>query len=286
MTVVYHSVWLKVEEKRCILKTQTKGGKQVKKLIAFDLDNTLAESKSQIPDAMGEALGKLLEKYDVCIISGGKFEQFLKQVINRLEVSDEQLSRLHIMPTCGTRYYRYEQVEKKWKMLYHNDLTADQKKRVRAAFESGAKKLGLWEAKPYGEIIEDRGSQMTYSALGQDIGEMLGEEGIKRKYEWDPGMSKRNKLKELIAPELDDLEVRVGGVTSIDVTLIGVDKAYGMKKLIEALGISKEEIVFVGDMLQEGGNDYPVRAMGIDWVEVENYKATPYVINGMLAVTE
>jgi HAD superfamily hydrolase (TIGR01484 family) len=228
--------------------------------------------------------------YDQVAVSavyrGGKFEQFLKQVINRLEVSDEQLSRLHIMPTCGTRYYRYEQVEKKWKMLYHNDLTADQKKRVRAAFESGAKKLGLWEAKPYGEIIEDRGSQMTYSALGQDIGEMLGEEGIKRKYEWDPGMSKRNKLKELIAPELDDLEVRVGGVTSIDVTLIGVDKAYGMKKLIEALGISKEEIVFVGDMLQEGGNDYPVRAMGIDWVEVENYKATPYVINGMLAVTE
>lgn len=258
----------------------------MKKLIAFDLDNTLAESKSQIPDAMGEALGKLLEKYEVCIISGGKFEQFLKQVINRLEVSDEQLARLHIMPTCGTRYYRYDAVEKEWKMLYHNDLTADQKKHIRAAFEKGAKELGLWEEKPYGEIIEDRGSQMTYSALGQDIGEMLGEEGIQRKYQWDPDMSKRNKLKELIAPELDDLEVRVGGVTSIDVTLIGVDKAYGMKKLIETLSISKEEIVFVGDMLQEGGNDYPVRAMGIDWVEVENYKATPYVVNGILVVTE
>lgn len=80
----------------------------MKKLIAFDLDNTLAESKSQIADVTALGLGRLLEKYDVCIISGGRFEQFVKQVVSRLEVSDESLARLHIMPTCGTRYYRYE----------------------------------------------------------------------------------------------------------------------------------------------------------------------------------
>lgn len=258
----------------------------MKKLIAFDLDNTLAESKSQIPDVMGGVLARLLTKYDVCIISGGKFEQFKKQVIDRLEVGSEQLGRLHIMPTCGTRYYRYDVIKEEWDMLYQNDLTADQKKRVIAAFEKGAKQLGMWEDKPYGEIIEDRGSQITYSALGQDIAAMLGEEGIKRKYEWDPDMSKRNKLKELIAPELDDLEVRVGGVTSIDVTLIGIDKAYGMRKLIETLSIGMEDILFIGDMLQEGGNDYPVKAMGIDTIQVRDYQDTPFVVEGILGVTE
>jgi len=258
----------------------------MKKLVAFDLDNTLAESKSQIPDEMAYILGKLLDKYEVCIISGGKFGQFEKQVISRLSVSDEQMGRLHIMPTCGTRYHRYDVVEKEWKLIYHNDLTADQKKRIRAAFEKGAKELGMWEEKPYGEIIEDRGSQMTYSALGQEIGEMLGEEGIKRKYAWDPDMKKRNALRDLIAPELDDVEVRVGGITSIDVTLPGVDKAYGMNKLMDELSMSKEEILFIGDMLQEGGNDYPVKAMGIDSVEVRNYEDTPFVVRGILAVTE
>lgn len=257
----------------------------MKKLIAFDLDNTLAESKSPIPDVMSNALGRLLEKYDVCIISGGKFEQFQKQVISRLEVSDELLARLHIMPTCGTRYYRYDALRAEWEMRYHNDLSPDQKKRVRDAFERGAKELGLWEEQPYGEIIEDRGSQLTYSALGQDIADMLGEEGVKRKYAWDPDMAKRNKLRDLIAPELEDLEVRVGGITSIDVTLVGVDKAFGMKKLIEELGISKDEILFIGDMLQEGGNDFPVRAMGIDAIEVRNYQDTPYVVEGVLGVT-
>lgn len=256
-----------------------------KKVIAFDLDNTLAESKSQIPDIMADALGRLLEKYDVCIISGGKFEQFIKQVVSRLEVSNEALGRLHIMPTCGTRYYRFNEVSSEWNMMYHNDLTADQKKRIRAAFERGAKEIGLWEEKPYGEIIEDRGSQMTYSALGQDIAEMLGEEGLKRKYEWDPDMAKRNELRDLIAPELDDLEVRVGGITSIDVTLVGVDKAYGMRKLIETLSISKDEILFVGDMLQPGGNDYPVKEMGIDSIEVRGYQDTPYVVEGILGVS-
>jgi len=258
----------------------------MKKLIAFDLDNTLAESKSQIPDEMSYILGRLLEKYEVCIISGGKFEQFVKQVLNRLSVSDDQLGRLHIMPTCGTRYYRYDVIQKEWKLIYHNDLTDDQKKRIRHAFEEGAKQLGIWEEEPYGEIIEDRGSQMTYSALGQEIGEMLGEEGIKRKYEWDPDMKKRNALRDLIAPGLDDVEVRVGGITSIDVTLPGVDKAYGMNKLIDKLDMSKEEILFIGDMLQEGGNDYPVKLMGIDTVEVRNYQDTPFVIRGILSVTE
>lgn len=257
-----------------------------RKVIAFDLDNTLAESKSQIMDVMAEALGRLLAKYDVCIISGGRFEQFEKQVISRLAVTKAQLGRLHIMPTCGTRYYRYDVVESKWVMMYHNDLTQEQKKRIRVAFEKGAKQLGLWEDKPYGEIIEDRGSQMTYSALGQDIADMLGEEGIRRKYAWDPDMKKRNQLRDLIAPELEDVEVRVGGITSIDVTLPGVDKAFGMRKLIEELDISQDEILFIGDMLQEGGNDYPVKAMGVDTITVRSYQDTPYVIEGILGVTD
>ena len=258
----------------------------MKKVIAFDLDNTLAESKSPIPDVMARALERLLAKYDVCIISGGRFEQFKKQVIDRLNISGKELNNLHIMPTCGTRYHRYDDITNDWRMLYHNDLTDDQKKRILAAFEKGAKQLGLWEEHPYGEIIEDRESQITYSALGQDIASMLGEEGLKRKYAWDPDMSKRKALRDLIAPELDDVEVRVGGITSIDVTLPGVDKAYGMRKLAEELGIAKEDILFVGDMLQEGGNDYPVKAMGIDTIAVRNYQDTPYVVEGILGVTD
>lgn len=254
----------------------------MKKLIEFDLDNTLAESKSKISPEMADLLRQLLDKYTVLIISGGRFERFEIQVIDLLDTTPDELEKLHIMPTCGTRYHTYSKAKNTWELQYHNDLTDEQIKRATASIEKHARTLGLWEDHPYGEIIENRGSQITYSALGQDIIDMLGEEGIEKKYSWDPDMKKRNELAELIRPDLPDLEVRVGGITSLDITLPGVDKAYGTRKIMEALNLEKSDILFVGDMLQEGGNDYPVKAMGIDSIEVESYRDTPRVIGDIL----
>jgi phosphomannomutase len=251
----------------------------IKKVIAFDLDDTLAITKSPISDRMGEILVKLLQKYDVCVISGGAFEQFKIQVVDRLEASSRDLTRLHLMPTCGTKYYRYDELSEAWEKQYENSLTDDQKQRTIRALEEGAKELGLWEANPYGDIIEDRGSQVTYSALGQKAPAEL-------KYKWDPTGEKKLKIRDHIAPQLMDLEVRAGGTTSIDVTMIGVDKAYGMQKLIEELDISKDDILFIGDKLMEGGNDYPVKAMGIDTIAVERWEDTALVLEGILAVTD
>jgi HAD superfamily hydrolase (TIGR01484 family) len=250
-----------------------------KKVIAFDLDDTLAITKSPISDRMGELLAQLLEKYDVCVISGGSFEQFKIQVVDRLEASSRALTKLHLMPTCGTKYYRYDELSESWKLQYENSLTDGQKKRVTEILEDGAKKLGLWEDHPYGEIIEDRGSQITFSALGQKAPAEL-------KYAWDPTGEKKLKLRDLVAKQLLDLEVRAGGTTSVDVTMIGIDKAYGMQKLTEEMNISKDGILFIGDKLQEGGNDYPVKAMGIDTIEVGRWEDTALVLEGIIAVTD
>ncbi len=249
----------------------------MKKVIAFDLDDTLAITKSPIDDRMGVLLTRLLDKFDVCIISGGKFEQFKKQVIDRLQATPQQLSHMHLMPTCGTRYYRYDEVTSEWAQQYAEDLTEQQKTTITAALEKAAKELGYWEAAPAGEIIEDRGSQITYSALGQQA-------TAAAKYAWDPDGTKKQKLRALAAKELIDLEVRAGGTTSIDVTRIGIDKAYGMHKLIQELQISKEDILFLGDKLQEGGNDYPVKAMGIDSLEVDRWEDTALALEAILHV--
>ena len=242
-----------------------------KKLIAFDLDDTLAITKSPISDKMSELLSGLLERYEVCIISGGNLTQFTTQVIDRLTAPASSLVKLHLMPTCGTRYYRYDEANGEWQAQYANDLSEEQKGRVIAALETGAKELGLWEENPYGDIIEDRGSQITFSALGQKA-------PAEEKYKWDPSGVKKHKLRDFVAPLVPDLEVRVGGTTSVDVTLIGVDKAYGMTKLIEHTHIPKEEMLFIGDRLEEGGNDYPVKAMGIDTIAVEKWEDTALVV--------
>lgn len=250
-----------------------------KKLIAFDLDDTLAVTKSPISDRMGAILVSLLESYDVCIISGGKFEQFKSQVVDRLEAPAHILNKLHLMPTCGTRYYRYDELGSDWKLQYAEDLSRKEKDMIIETLETSAKEIGLWEAKPYGAIIEDRESQITYSALGQQA-------PAEKKYEWaEKNSEAKQKLRELVASRLPNLEVRLGGSTSVDITRIGIDKAYGMHKIIEALNINQDDILFVGDKLQEGGNDYPVKAMGIDTIEVDRWEDTAFVLEGILAVS-
>jgi HAD superfamily hydrolase (TIGR01484 family) len=256
----------------------------MKKVIVFDLDGTLAPSKSSLPDEMEKVLAKLLDRFQICVISGGKFEQFNKQLIPNLKVEPSKLERLHIMPTCGTQYYTYEPRKNVWRQVYAENLSTKEKQDIQVALNKGLDDLNLRADKVYGEIIEDRGSQITVSVLGQDIVEVLGEKGVAIKEAWDPDNKKKQAFRDYVAALIPHLEVKVGGLTSIDVTKPGIDKAYGMKKLIELLGINKEDILFFGDRLQEGGNDYPVKAMGIDSLEVSHWQDTVLALRSILHV--
>lgn len=254
----------------------------MKKVIAFDLDGTLAPSKSPLPEQVGKALNELLQHFQVCVISGGKFEQFEKQLLNGLKTTPDRLLKLHLMPTCGTRYYDYDSASESWRLVYAEDFNPAEIDKIINALNKGFDDLGYREDKVYGETIEDRGSQVTFSALGQDIVDELGLEGVRLKENWDVDNKKKNELRDYISGLIPEFEVRVGGVTSIDVTKLGIDKAYGMKKLAEILKITKEDILFIGDRLSEGGNDYPVKAMGIDCIEVSDWKDTVAEINLIL----
>src|SRR3989344_5863668 len=103
--------------------------------------------------------------------------------------------------------------------------------------------------------------QITMSALGQNA-------PVELKKLWDPNQDKRRKLKAVLDKYLKDFEVRMGGTTSIDVSRKGIDKAYGINKIEDILRINKSEMVFIGDALYEGGNDYPVIATGVKCIKI------------------
>ncbi len=249
-----------------------------RQLLAFDLDNTLADSKAPITPQMAAVLELLLSRFQVCVISGGKFEQFETQLLHGLETAPGLLQALHLMPTSGTRYYRFEAGTRAWQQVYAEDLSADEKAKIVAALAKGAEAFGYRALKRWGEQIEDRGSQITFSALGQEA-------PIASKEAWDPDGEKKRKLRDYVAELVPEFGVRVGGSTSIDVTHHGIDKAYGITKLIALLGLTMEDILFVGDRLSEGGNDYPVKAMGVDCLAVSGWQETALVIQAILAVT-
>jgi phosphomannomutase len=252
----------------------------MKKLIAFDLDGTLAPSKSTLPKRMQGLMNDLLEKYEVCIISGGKYELFQRQVISNITTDSVLLQKLHLMPTSGTRYYNFKDGE--WVQEYAEDFTPEQKEVIIKALQEGLEESGYAVEETYGETIEDRDSQITLSILGQEIVAELGEEGVRIKEEWDPDGSKKMRIREIIAPKIPDFEVRAAGATSIDVTRPGIDKAYGMEKLMAATGFSKEDILFMGDKIMPGGNDYAVEQMGIDCIPVRSWEDTSYAIEALV----
>ena len=242
------------------------------KLVAFDLDDTLSPSKSPLPDPMREALLRLLARRPVAIISGGQFGQFLTQVINQLPES-ALLDDLHLMPTNGTRYVSH--ADGAWTEVYAYDLSAANRAACAVALEAEARALGLWEERTWGPHIEDRGSQVTFSALGQDA-------PVAAKKAWDPDGSKRELLRARVQVRLPDLDVHSGGSTSIDITKRGIDKAYGIRNLMERLHLEASDILFVGDRLQPGGNDYPVIAVGVRTHAVESWEDTVAYVNELI----
>lgn len=254
----------------------------MKKLIAFDLDGTLAPSKSHLDPRMVALFDRLLAKYQVCVISGAKYELFQRQFLAQITTEDDSLARLHLLPTTGTRYYKFE--KGKWALQYAEDFTSQDRDRIIRALEEGLDETGHRVEKTYGPTIEDRGSQITLSPLGQEVVAELGDKGLEIKESWDPDMKIRLEIASVVQKKIPDFNVKVAGLTSIDVTIPGVDKAYGMNKLMAATGFSKEDILYMGDKIIPGGNDYAVKEMGIDCISVRSWEETALIIETLVKI--
>jgi HAD superfamily hydrolase (TIGR01484 family) len=245
----------------------------VKKLIVFDLDGTLAGSKSPLDSEMAGLLHDLLLIVRVAVISGGDWPQFEKQLLSNLP-HDKTLSNLSLLPTCGTKFYRYDSAA--WKKIYSEDLTAEERDKILSALKKAISSSDFKAEKLWGEQIEDRGSQITFSALGQQA-------PLEEKDKWDPDISKRKKIKAALDGLIPDFSVRIGGSTSIDITKPGIDKAYGIRKLRDLLSVSLKEMIFIGDALYVGGNDYPAKRVGVDCIPVKDPDETKRVIQTIIA---
>jgi HAD superfamily hydrolase (TIGR01484 family) len=244
----------------------------MKKLIVFDLDGTLAESKAAIDPAMAARLAALLTVGKAAIISGGDWPQFEKQVISRLP-KGAHLKNLYILPTTGTKFFQYKAG---WKQLYAENFTQQQRDKIISSLNQAVEESGYKATKTWGELIEDRGSQITYSGLGQQA-------PLPEKSKWDPDFAKRKKIKMRLDKMIPGFAVNLGGATSIDITRKGIDKKYGMHKLRDVLGIAISEMIFIGDAIFPGGNDYPAQQSGAFSICVKDPNETKRVVEGIIA---
>ncbi len=243
-----------------------------KQLIIFDLDKTLSESKQVMDDEMATLVLQLLHIKKVAVISGGSFKQFQTQFIPKLTLG--KLQHLFLFPTCGSAFYRYENGA--WNNIYTEILSIKEKAKIFGAFERMFSKVGFIKPETiHGELIEDRETQITFSAHGSAA-------PLDIKSVWDPNRAKRLKMIEALAKLIPEFEIRTGGTTSIDVTRKGIDKAYGIMQMEKHLHIPRSSMVFIGDDLGVGGNDHPVIATGVTVVEVTGPAHTKEIIRSMI----
>jgi phosphomannomutase len=247
----------------------------MKKLVVFDLDGTLAESKSPIDAEMAQLLDHLLGLVKVAVISGGDWQQLEEQVLAHLG-QDERLGNLSVLPTCGTRFYRYAN---HWELLYAEDFTVVESAKILAALQRAIGQAGSEPDRVWGAVVENRGSQITFSGLGQLA-------PLAQKKQWDPDFAKRRRMTAVLETLLPEFSVHMGGATSIDVTQKGIDKGYGIRKLRDVLRIGIHEMIFVGDALFPGGNDRPAKEAGALSIQVRDPHETKRVIESIVACME
>lgn len=180
---------------------------------------------------------------------------------------------LSLLPTCGTKFFRYVG---DWQKIYSEDSAADEKEKIIGSLRRALDSARYKAETVWGEVIEDRGSQITFSALGQQA-------PLEAKNKWDPDFTKRKKIKAILDTFIPEFSVRMGGRTSIDVTKPGIDKAYGIKKLRDILAISLKHMIFIGDALFVGGNDYPVEEVGVVCIPVRGPSETKPVTQAIIA---
>lgn len=259
-----------------------------KDVFIFDLDGTLAESKSPLTDEMAGIISELLSIKKVCVISGGNYHQFKIQVIDTIEKAIDTkiksglslnktsiLSNLYIQPTSGARMYTLK--DGLWDEVYASYLSADEKKKIHSALEQVISQNEVARPlKQYGDQVEDRGSQITFSSLGQRA-------PVEEKKSWDPDMSKKKFLVQELQKLLPEFEVHAGGLTSVDIVKKDLNKSYGIKQLSAHTNLSIDRMCFIGDAIYEGGNDYPAISAGVDYIKVANAEFTLNMLKGWLS---
>ncbi len=219
-------------------------------IFIFDLDQTIAESKQPITPRIADMITQLLTFSRVAIASGGRFEQLYTQVAGQLP-NIANLEKLYFLPTSGASLYHYHAM--KWHIVYEKRLTSTEVVHITKVIEQavGITHVIAPDTKLYGIQIEFRNTQISFSALGQEA-------PLEQKRMWDPTREKRETLCSSIISLLPEYEVHIGGMTTIDITQKGIDKAYGIERLSEFLSIPVSHMLYIGDELQDGGNDEAV----------------------------
>ncbi len=123
-----------------------------------------------------------------------------------------------------------------------------------------------------GERLVDRGSMLNVVPIGRPRSKLSGDAVANRKHfaRFDGKTGFRRRMYEVLKTRLarlmaeKDLLIMLGGETSFDFVVAGMDKTHAVRTLLKD---GYERLVFLGDALFEGGNDSVISDFVAAWDE-------------------
>lgn len=231
-----------------------------KKIIIADVDETICESCQKISEEMTDKIKEMISRgYQFAFISGTKSEHLMEMISSRLD------GEHYILGTTGTKCVK---INKTSEIIYNFTLNPEEKKEIINAFEKLISYFNIQSLTTKEDQLQDRDSQITLSAIGRQA-------SSESKAKYDPNGEKRKTWIKYLRQFLnkDKYEIKIGGTTSLDVTKKGLDKGWGIKKFARHYNLPLNKILFIGDKIYSGGNDYPATKV-VDYIEVTCPKDT------------
>ena len=244
------------------------------KLLAFDMDETLTVTKQPADEEMTFLLRQVLNKYKIAIITWWMFEDIKRQILFGLDEKDN-LENLILMPALWTTMYIWQ--EDDWTEVYREFLTKQEIEKIKDTLLLATKRSWIYIEKVWGERFINKGWQLCYVVIWKEVPSEI-------KPIWDPDGKKRLQIIKVAKNMMPDFDFLIGWRTSIDVVRKWIDKSYAIKKLMQFFDLQKEDILFFGDSVFPGWNDWAVKQFWIETIKVNSPEDTKKWIKNFLVL--
>ena len=232
-----------------------------KKVIIADVDETICEPAQEISLKLAEKINLLVGKgMTIAFISGTPTAELQRMISAHL------VQEHHLLANTGASYsIQHNGFSKE---VHSYLLTAAEKNEIMKSFKKLIIEFQIQSMTSIEDQLQDRDSQITLSALGRHA-------PLELKRQFDPTGEKRMGWVEFLKKHLDHTkyEMTIGGTTSIDITRKGLDKEWAIREFMKINNFAPEEVLFIGDKLYPGGNDYPASKV-VDCIAVKNPEET------------
>ena len=238
------------------------------KIFIFDIDGTLTPSRLKMTEKFAKFFDKWSEKNKYYLVTGSDLDKTKEQLpiayIDRAEA---------IFTCCGNQMWRDNE------SIYDNKFKVPRKLN---------KLLGTIMSNSqypyrYGNHIEDRGSMVNFSIVGRDCTQEQREEY----FEWDKQSLERKIIANAIKEKFPDLDAVIGGQISIDIYPKGMDKSQVLNVIEQERLVPPSEYIFIGDGIENGGNDYPLAELMdnteiCDWYHTKGWEHTKEILENLI----